>query len=314
MVGSRQRFLMMSGAGAASAAVPRAALGQGRNLVRMADVLSDSFGQPLFVKDAGAFARRGFDVEVSNMNNVGAVLAAMSGGSLEMGVADLILGVKAMLSGAPVIMLAGSGLYLANEPTAVLAVTPSSPIRVAKDLVGKTIAVPTLGALTASSLLAWLPQNGVEASAVKLVEVPQPAVVPALERGTIDCGLLGEPFITGGKGRIRDIGHPYDAIAKEFPISVWYAAKSWVDANPARARDAVASIYDTARWANTHRTETFQILVRDAHFDADALKGMIRTTFATNLQPAQAQPVLDFATKYKIFDRQVEASTMIAKL
>jgi NitT/TauT family transport system substrate-binding protein len=311
---SRQRFLISAGVGAASAAVPGIALGQARTTVRMAGVFSDSFGQPFFVKDSGAFARRGFDVEVSNMVNVGAVLAAMSGGSLELGVADVILGVKAILAGAPVVMIAASGMYLSSEPSTILAVAASSPIRGAKDLIGKTVGVPTLGALTSSSLLAWLPQNGVEPAQVKFVEVPQSIAVPSLERGTIDCVTLGEPFITPNKSKIRDIGHPYDAIAKEFPISVWYGAKAWIDADPARARNVVAAIYDNARWDNTHRAETAAILVRDAKFDPDSLKGIIRTTFATSLAPAQVQQMLDFATQHKLYDRKVEAAAIMPKL
>lgn len=311
---SRQRFLISAGVGVASAAVPRIAFGQARTTVRMAGVFSDSFGQPFFVKDSGTFARRGFDVEVSSMVNVGAVLAAMSGGSLELGVADVILGVKAIMAGAPVVMMAASGMYLASDPSTILAVAANSPIRTPKDLIGKSIGVPTLGALTASSLLAWLPQNGVEPSQVKLIEVPQSAAVPGLERGTIDCVTLGEPFITPNKSKIRDLGHPYDAIAKEFPISVWYGAKSWVDADPARARAVVAGIYENARWANTHRPETAAILVRDAKFDPDSLKGISRTTFSTSLAPAQVQAVLDFATQHKIYDRHVDAASIMPKL
>src|ERR1700722_2317139 len=126
MMQSRQRFLLSAGVGAASAAVPRIAFGQARQTIRMADVLSDLFGQPLFAKDSGAFTRRGFDVKVSNMVNVGAVIAAMSGGSLEMGVADVILGTKAIVAGLPVVMLAGSGLYLSTETSAILAVAANS--------------------------------------------------------------------------------------------------------------------------------------------------------------------------------------------
>jgi NitT/TauT family transport system substrate-binding protein len=314
MMTSRQRFLTSVGGAAATASAPRVALGQTRTLIRMAGTLSDPYGQPFFIKGSGTFAKYGFDVEASGMNNVGAVLAAMSGGALEMGVADLILGVKALLQGAPILMIAGSALYLASAPGSILAVTPNSPIRTAKDLTGKTISVPTLGALSASTLLAWLPKNGVDPSQVKMIEVPQPAVVPALERGTIDVGLLGEPFITGNKARIRDIGHPFDMIGKRFPIAVWYAAKSWIESDLPRARKVVAAIYDNARWDNAHQAETFQILVRDAHFDPEGLQGMTRSVFATDLTPAQIQPTMDFCYQYKILDRHVDATTLIAKL
>ena len=96
---------------------------------------------------------------------------------------------------------------------------------------------------------------------------------------------------------------------------MWYASKTWIDADRERARRAVNAIYETGRWCNAHRDETFAILVRDAHFDADKLKGMIRTTFGTGpIQPAQVQPVLDLAYKVNIFDRQYQASDLITRI
>jgi NitT/TauT family transport system substrate-binding protein len=310
---SRSRFLTSAGLGLAGAAVPRIGRGQETTL-RMAVVLSDSFGEPLYAKDAGAFARRGFGVEVSSMNNAAAVVAAIAGGSLELGIGDLVSGVNAINAGVPILLVAGSGLYQSSEPFTILTVAANSPLRVPRDLNGKSIGDPTLVGLTTACLRAWLPQNGVDLSGVKIVEVPQPAAVPALERGTVDCVLLGEPFLAPNRSKIRDIGHPFDVIGKTFCISVWYASKSWVEADPARARRAVAAIYDTARWANTHRPETAAILVRDAHFDAAGLQGMIRTTFATSLTPAQVQPVLDIALQAKIFANPVDANAIIAKL
>jgi len=311
---SRRAFFLAAGISVASAAVPAKSAAQSRGVIRMAGTLSDSFGPTLYAKDSGAFARRGFGLDVSSLQNVGAVLAAMTGGSLDMGVADLLSGVKAIIAGAPLVVVAAGGLYLSSEPTSILAVTPNSPIRAGRDLGGKTVAVPTLGALAADAMLSWLPQNGVDPSAVKLIEVPQPVVASALERGTIDAGLIGEPFIAGAGDRIRDIGHPFDAIAKQFPISVWYANRRWVDDDLARAREAVAAVYDMARWVNAHRAESAAVLERDAHFDADILKRMIRTRWSTSLSAADCQPVLNFATRYKIFDRHVDAGSVFAKV
>jgi ABC-type nitrate/sulfonate/bicarbonate transport system substrate-binding protein len=133
-------------------------------------------------------------------------------------------------------------------------------------------------------------------------------------RGIVDAALIGEPFITPNRDTVRDVGRPYDAIAKEFCLSVWYASRTWIEQDRERARRVVRAIYDTARWANSHHAETFAILVRDAHFDPDKLHGMIRTTFATSLTPPAVQPVLNIATQYKIFDHPIDAESLIAKL
>jgi ABC-type nitrate/sulfonate/bicarbonate transport system substrate-binding protein len=115
---------------------------------------------------------------------------------------------------------------------------------------------------------------------------------------------------------VRAVGSPFDAAAnlaanKQFCVSVWYASKPWFEADPARARAAVAAIYDTARWANAHRDNTFAILVRDGKLDAVKAQGMQRTTYATSLTPALIQPVITIATQNKLFTKPVDAAAVI---
>jgi ABC-type nitrate/sulfonate/bicarbonate transport system substrate-binding protein len=122
--------------------------------------------------------------------------------------------------------------------------------------------------------------------------------------------------VTFSKGLIRSVGSPFDAAAdlaanKEFCVSVWYASKPWFEADPARARVALGAIYDTARWSNAHRDDTFAILVRDGKLDAARARGMQRTTYATSLTPALIQPVITIATQKKLFAKPVDATSII---
>ena len=311
---TRRSALVATAAAAATVAAPHLVFAQATKL-RIGSVFADSYGEPFFANAAGAFAKAGFDLEVNNLANSGATAAALGGGSLDLGAGDLISGVNAIIKGVPNLLIAGLGMYDSKEVAIILAVSKDGPIRQPKDLAGKTIGIPTLVGLTTASLKTWLPLNGVDVSTVKLVEISQAATVPGLQRGIIDCGLLGEPFITPNRDLVRDVGHPLDSIAKEFAQSVWYASKAWVDADPPRARRALNAIYETAKWCNSHRDETFAILVNEAHFDGEKLKGMVRCPFATTqLTPAQVQPVLTAGYNAKIFDRLIDANTLIAKI
>jgi NitT/TauT family transport system substrate-binding protein len=312
---SRSMFLAAGAAAVTVTGFPRIARAQTLQKIRAAGVFSDPFGQPWFAKESGIFARAGFDLDVTPLANAGAVAAAIGGGSLELGVGDLVSGINAINAGVGILLVAGSAMWISGpNPNVFIAVLKDSPIKSVKDLGGKTIAVPTLVGLTTASVRAWLQQNGVSLDGVKLVEFPAPGLVAALQKGTLDAGLTSEPFITPAKDVIRDVGHPYDAISKEFCLSVWYANKAWVEADRPRARKAVDAIYETARWANSHHAETFAILVRDGKLDGDKLKGMARTTFATSLTPAMVQPVLTAGAQLKIFDRQLDAGSVITKI
>ena len=318
---SRASFLAALGAGAGGLAVPRIARAQTTTPLQIAGVFSDLFAEPFYVKDAGAFAKAGFDVTASSLNNAGAVAAALGGGTLQMGTGDLVSGINAIIAGVPIVLLAGGGLYRqrTDQNSTILAVLTNSPIKTGADIAGKSIGVPTLVGLTTACLKAWLPLHGVSLDSVKLVEIPQSAALPAIQRGTLDVALLSEPNVTFAKGQIRSVGSPFDVAAdkapnKEFCVSVWYASKPWIDQDPARAKRALAAIYATATWANTHQDATFDILVRDGHLDADKARGMLRTTYATSLTPGMVQPVLEIAMQNKMFTKPVQAAEVITKL
>jgi NitT/TauT family transport system substrate-binding protein len=318
---SRSAALTAIGTGLAATALPRRGSAQSANTIRVAGVFSDLFAEPFYAKDSGAFTKAGFDVQPTSQYNAGAVAAAIGGGSLEMGTGDLVSGVNAINAGVPIVLVAGGGLYRepADSNTAFLAVAVDSPLHAAKDLVGKTIGVPTLVGMTTACTKSWLTNHGVPESAVRFVEMPPTLAIPALQRGTVDAALISEPFVTFGKGLVRSLGAPYDAAAdlakgKQFCVSVWYASQVWMEADPARARRAVNAIYDNARWANTHHDETFDILVRDGKLDPVKAAGMQRTIYATNMTPEIIQPVLDIAAQNKMFTKPVDARTLIGKV
>jgi NitT/TauT family transport system substrate-binding protein len=316
---TRRQIVAGLAATGASAWLPRSARAQATPL-RVAGVYSDLFAEPFYAKEAGVFAKSGFEVDSTVLVNAGAVAAAL-GGSLDMGTGDLVSGVNAILAGVPILLVAGSGLY--NEATdssaTVLGVAVDSPIRTPKDVIGKSVGVPTLVGMTTACVKSWLTTHGVDESSVRFVEIPPPIAVGALGRGAIDVALVSEPFVTAQKGQFRMLGSPYDVAAdrapnKTFCVSVWYAAKSWIEQDAARARRAVQAIYDTARWANAHHDDTFAILVRDGKLDPNAAHGMHRTTYATSLTPALVQPILDIALQNKIFPHPVDAASIIAKI
>jgi NitT/TauT family transport system substrate-binding protein len=316
---TRSAALQALGAGVAATAFPRIANAQATPL-RIAGVFSDLFAEPVYAKTAGAFAKAGFAVDTITQYNAGAVAAAIGGGALEMGTGDLVSGVNAINAGVPIVLIAGGGLYRQpiDSTSSILAVAADSPFHGPKDLLGKTLGVPTLVGLTTACIHSWLTEHGVPVSSVKFVELPPPTAIPALQRGTVDACLLSEPFVTFGKGLIRSVGAPFDAAAelaknKEFCVSVWYASKTWFEADAGRARRAVQAINDTARWANTHHDETFEILVRDGKLDPNKARGMARCAYATALTPELVQPALDVAMQNKMFTKAVDARSLITK-
>jgi hypothetical protein len=56
------------------------------------------------------------------------------------------------------------------------------------------------------------------------------------------------------------------------------------------------------------------ILVKYGKLDPDKLADVRRATYATSLDPALLRPVIDIGVKYKVIDRALTPSEMIARV
>ena len=116
----------------------------------------------------------------------GAIAAAIGGGSLELGIGDLVSGVNAITAGLPdSLARRQQDVHLETKRHhSGWRVAKESAIQRARDLAGKSISVPTLVGIGTSALRAWLSQNGVDPATVKLGEANVGG--PARCNGTID--------------------------------------------------------------------------------------------------------------------------------
>jgi NitT/TauT family transport system substrate-binding protein len=309
---SRKSALGLLTAGAA--AIPLRALGQNAPTLRAGvESGAETFAELQYGAEAGVFARAGLNVVPSSFPTAGPIAAALAGGALDVGTIDVILLANAVNRGVPLVAIAGSGLFRSKEPTSGLCVPASSPLRNAKQFEGQTIAVGTLSSLTSISLRMWLAQNGADPAKVQFVEMKFVEMPAALQRGTVASAYIPEPMITQNFAALKLIATPYSAIAETFPISLIITTRAWLAQNASTAPRFVAAVYDTARWTNKNRPQTAVMLAKYAQQDLDVITRMHRTEFATVLDAAGIQSVLDAASANKLIDRPTNATDLIAR-
>jgi NitT/TauT family transport system substrate-binding protein len=310
---SRSRSLALLGAAASLAwATPLRA--QSAKL-RIAAVPTDSYAEPYYINDGGFFSRAGIDVEINVFGTGGQIATAVAGGALDVGIADPIQVGSGFIRGVPFGFFAGGMMYSTDEPTSELCVSKTGPIKTAKDLEGKAIAVNGVKSMAEFATRDWIRDNGGDPAKVTFVEIPPAAVPPALQRGTVAAGMVSEPNLTiVADFDIVPLGKTYDACAKYFYIDLWFARREWIAANQETVRKMVGAIYEGARWANTHRPETLAILAKYAKLDVGKLGKMHRASYDTQLDPKKIQPPLDIAWKYKALERQLDANQLIVRV
>lgn len=311
----RKQVLSMLAAGAAVGAAPLGALAQAPlPKLRLGVPPFEAYAQPMYANDTGIFKKAGLDVAISLFANNAAATEALLGGSLDVAANDAISIAQAINHGFPLVILAGGALYSSAAPAMLLCIAKDSPIKTAKDFEGKSLGMLTLSGLSYTVTRAWLTQNGADVDKIHMIELPSPAMPPAIQRGTIAGAVIVEPVLSMARNDLKVLTKPYDVVAKEFQISTWISTRDWVTKNPDLAKKFVNAIYESARWANTHQTESLPIVAKYAKIDIDKLRDMARDDYATTMKPAQIQSVLDLAVKYKGLDHGIDLSKAIVTL
>ncbi|MBV8580627.1 MAG: ABC transporter substrate-binding protein [Candidatus Eremiobacteraeota bacterium] len=279
--------------------------------IRVGATGNDTAAEVYYAQDLGLFAKRKLDVTVENLRNGAAEAAAVAGGALDVGEQNVVSMANAHVHGLPIVFVAPAGEYVAAAPTTSLLVGKNSPIRSARDLNGKTVAVNALNDLTQIGASAWIDAHGGDASKVRFIEMPPAQIGAALGRGTVDAGVVPEPSLTLAAGETRILGQPYDALAARFTINGWFANRDWVAKNPSVAKRFADAVAEAGRWANAHHAESAAIFARHSSADPAVIARMRRATYGERFDLHALQAVIDAAARYKVLAHSFPAPEVL---
>jgi NitT/TauT family transport system substrate-binding protein len=311
---SRSLFLGTIPMLGAAATMPLMAQTPAPITLRVGATANDTYAEAYYAQDMGFFTRAGLNVEITTFTNGAAVSQAIASGALDIGISNPVQLGNAISHGIPFVFLAGAGAYSTTLPTTVLCVAKDGPIHTAKDFAGQTIAVSALKDLTDLGRQVYLEKNGVDASAVKTIELPFAEMGPALARGAVQGAIISEPSLSAsvGSGQTRVFAKVFDEIAPHFLISVWFTTRDWFTKNTAAAKRYASVIYQTANWANANHEQSGAILGKYSKISAETMRQMARSSYAVTLNPQLIDPLFVLAYKAKITDKLLTASSMIA--
>jgi NitT/TauT family transport system substrate-binding protein len=259
----------------------------------------------------GFLTAAGFDAEIISANNGGAMTAALIGGSLDVAVTNIGSIADAHAHGVPIALFAPSTLAIAGSSNTTLAVLRDSPIRNARDLAGKTIAVSTLRDLQHASLLEWIAKNGGDIKAVNYVEVAPANMLTALQVKRIDAAVMSELYSAVAQHDTRVLGRPYEALGRSIMVSGWAARRDWLAANPLIARRFAGAMAATARYVTAHQNEMEPVMEAVTRTDRDTLRLMGRLYLGETIDVRQIQPTIDASAKYGFLPHAFPAADMI---
>jgi NitT/TauT family transport system substrate-binding protein len=283
-------------------------------VVHVASNVNDDVTPLLYAQHAHLFEKAGLQVEIAPMNSGSAVTAAVIGGSIDIGKSSILPLVSAHFRKLPIATVAPGELWLQNSPISALVVSKSSGISSAKDLGGKVIAVQALRDFSEFALRDWVDAMGGDSSTLKVIEVPQSAILAALQDGRIAGANMSNPGLATvlASNSANLVGRPDDAIGKHYLLTAWFASTAYIAAHPDIIRKFAEVMSQAARYTNTHHAETVPLTAPFWGIDPSVLSHMPRAEIGDRLDAADLQPVVNLAAKYGIIDKPFDAHELIA--
>lgn len=198
-IASTALLLAACAAGEPSASTDAGAPGE-LEVVKVGVIPTVDFVPVYLAQQEGYFEEEGLQVEVQVNQNMAAITPSVLNGQLQFGTAASTPFISAIAKGMTITAIANSSSrtdVADDDPSAILAM-PDRGIQSPKDLVGKTVAVNALGAVSHVTAAAAIDKDGADHTQATFVAMPFPEMVAALERGSIDAAVVYEPFYVQG--------------------------------------------------------------------------------------------------------------------
>ncbi|MFC7529816.1 ABC transporter substrate-binding protein [Actinoplanes sp. GCM10030250] len=167
--------------------------------------------------------------------------------------------VKLKASRAPITAVVG---YYGSDKDSYIGyfVADNSPIKTARDLIGKKIGVNTLGAHSEAVIKTYLTRNGLtpeEIKQVELVVVPPVNTEQSLRQGQIDVGALSGVLRDKAleRGGIRPLFTDFELLGA-FTGGSYVLRNDFLKKNPDTARTFITGVAKAIEWSKTEPRET----------------------------------------------------------
>lgn len=186
---------------------------------------------PLFAAiQKGYFKAEDLEVEPVFATGGAAAIPALAAGSLDIVVSNTVSVLQAVEQGIDLrVVLPASATSRRVKPSGGLAVLADGPVKTAKDLEGKRVAVNNLRNLLWLYTREWLEKNGADVSKITFVEVGYPQAPDAITAKRVDAAYIGQPhlqrLLDSGKGRM--LATPTVDFQDDVQVSWYVAMAEW---------------------------------------------------------------------------------------
>ncbi|WP_110239437.1 ABC transporter substrate-binding protein [Nocardioides gilvus] len=264
--------------------------------------------------DKGYFEERGIDLELVLGQSSAAQLPAVNTGSLDFVLASPTTPLVANSKGLDLRIVSGYGENrpeILTDSVAVM-VGKDSPIKSAKDLEGKKVAINAVGSIGEIGIKEAVALDGGDPEKVTFIQLGFDQVGAQLGSGQIDAGMAGPPFMQQIQGAGGSIASDF---IQEAGLGgselVMVAGSKLVDEDEALVEDFVDALDETLDYAETHQDEVRDLLPEVIGTDPKVAAKTDFIAWDAELDVEALEKFTTLMTKYGVIDSQPDLAEIV---
>jgi NitT/TauT family transport system substrate-binding protein len=260
---------------------------------------------PLYLgQKKGFFGSRGLELKMVSAQGGAAIIPGVVSGQYQFGFSNTTSLMLAGTKGVPVKSVANgaaSNGKVGGDVTGV-AVKKDSPVKSAKDLAGRTVAVNTLQNIGDTTVRESVRKAGGDPSKVTFVEIPFDQMPAALDGGRVDAAWMGEPAMTVAKAQgARVIASPFAETDPKLTVATYFTSAKIAKSNPELVRKFTEAMNESLDYATAHPEEARQILTTYTKISGDVLKDLTLPGWPTRVDMASLEKLAALGEEDGIF-------------
>ena len=305
---NRRDLLASSAAAVAASALPARAA----ETIQMSTLAGLDYLGPLIARDAGLFAKQGLDVGVQIATQAPALLPAVIGGALQVGVSTGIQVAIANEAGLDVAIIAAAGVITPQYVTTAVVMRPDVNLEKPADFIGKKILTPGINGAFHTLFLRYLKQGGVEARQVTFIEGGFAQMPDLLRASQVDAVLAAEPFLTrmidSGVGKRLN----YFVPDRDYVVASFYIAKrSWLQTHKSDLEKIRVALRECASLTRSNPGVVSEAIAKYLKLPQDMVKTLRASEPVVDVRRDDVQFWCDLALQFHLLRKPVDGATLM---
>lgn len=261
----------------------------------------------------GFFKDHKIDLKLESGQGGAAIVPGVVSGQFQFGFSNVTSLMLARDKNLPLKVVAAGNSSTGKAPDfSAVVVKKDSPIKSAKDLVGKKVAVNTLKNIGDTTVRESIRKDGGDPTKVSFVELAFPDMPAAVAKGQVDAAWVVEPFVTIAKSQgDRVVAWNLIDTAPDLMISAYFTSQNLEKSDPGLVKGFTAAMDESLTYADSHPTEVRNIVQTYTSLDPGLAKKVVLPKWPTKINVQSTQKLADLAMQDGLVSKPVDLKSLL---